>query len=116
MGKGTDLARQIVEMSREYNRHIEALYRKIDGLRDEIKYQKDRADNQKDNYNKNTEKLEKTLETVTDIICHDIHTCQAGDHYITLWEDEEAFKRLIKALGITLDVSKREREDKENED
>lgn len=59
MGKGTDLARQIVDMSRGYNSHIVSLYREIDALRDEIKYQKDRAENQKDYYNRHAEKIEK---------------------------------------------------------
>ena len=117
MGKGTDLAREIIEMTKSYNRHIESLYREIDCLRDEIKYQKDRAENQKDYYNKKIEEKEKTLETVTDIICHNIRTCTDGDHYINLWEESDnEFLYLIKALGITLDVSKTEREEKENED
>lgn len=116
MGKGTDLAKQILDMSREYNRNIQYLYGEIDRLRDEIKYQKDRADNQKDYYNKKIEEQEKTLETVTDIICHSIQTCIDGDHYINLWENEHGFKGLIKALEITLDVSKTESEEKENED
>lgn len=116
MGKGTDLARQIVDMSREYNRHIVSLYREIDGLREEIKYQKDRAENQKDYYNRHAEKLEKALEAVTDIICHNIHTCTDGDHYINLWEDRKDFGRLIDVLGITLYTSKTESEVKENED
>lgn len=84
MGKGTDLARQIVDMSREYNRHIVYLYREIDGLRDEIKYQKERAEKQKDYYNRHAEKIEKALEAVTDIICHNISTAVKGDHYITM--------------------------------
>ncbi len=115
MGKGTDLARQIVDMSREYNRHIESLYKEIDCLRDEIKYQKDRAENQKDYYNKHAEKLEKVLEAVTDIICHNINTTRAGNHYINLWDDYEEFRKLIDILGIKLDVSKTESEEKENE-
>lgn len=116
MGKGTDLARQIVEMSREYNRHIQSLYREIDGLRDEIKYQKERAEKQKDYFNTKIGEYEKTIETVTDIICHNIHTCTDGEHYINLWEDRKDFGCLIKALDIILDVSKTESEEGENED
>ena len=116
MGKGTDLARQILDMNREYNGHIESLYKEIDGLRDEIRYQKDRAENQKDYYNKKIEEHEKTLETVTDIICHNISTMRSGNHYINIWDDNGDYIKLIEVLGITLDVSKTEREVKENED
>lgn len=117
MGKGTDLARQILDMNREYNRHIQSLYREIDGLRDEIKYQKDRADNQKDYYNKKIEEHEKTLETVTDIICKNINTTKDGDHYINMWDCFDGdYKKLIGVLDIITDVSKTESEVKENED
>ena len=115
MGKGTDLARQIIEMNREYNKHVQTLYRTIDELRDEIRYQKDKAESQKDYFNKKIEENEKTLETVTDIICHNINSTRAGEHYINLWEDQVGFKSLIAALGITIEVSKTEREEKENE-
>ena len=115
MENGTDLARQIVEMSREYNRHIESLYKQIDILRDEITYQKDRAENQKDYYNKHAEKLEKALEAVTNIICRNILNTVDENHYLNMWDDEKDFKKLIEVLGITLEVSKTEREEKENE-
>lgn len=105
MGKGTELAREIINMVNEYNRVIRSREHEIICYKDDVHYLKQKVD-----------VYEKTLETVTDIICHNIHTCTDGDHYINLWEDRKDFGRLIDALDITLDVSKTESEDKENED
>ena len=105
MGKGTDLAREIINMVNEYNRVIRSREHEIICYKDDVHYLKQKVD-----------AYEKTLETVTDLICRNIHKCIDGEYYINLWSDRSYFNKLIEALDITLDVSKTESEEGENED
>ena len=131
MGKtknnGIDLAREIIEMTREYNRVITARNNEISALEEEIRYCKrkeDAAVKSKDELRHDLEmeidNLRSTLETVTDIICRKISKFADGYHSLNLWEDlctdRKDFIKLIEVLDIKLDVSEIESEEKANED
>lgn len=138
MGKtknnGIDLAREIIAMTKEYNRVITARNGEIRSLEQEAQYYKRREEAAKKSKDElwhdlemeieklrgTLEKLRGTLETVTDIICKNITKQINGSHCIILWEDlssdRKDFKKLMEALDIQLDVSEIESEEKENED
>lgn len=113
MGKGTDLAHQIVDMVREYNRVIKSLNTEIDDLN-----YSNRAVCQKlDNTMESVKTLENTLTTVTDIICRHIKHSQDNIYIDSLWDWENDYHTLINTLDITIGVSEvTESEEKENED
>lgn len=119
---GIDLAREIINMTQDYNRVITARNKEIGALEKEVRYYKrkeEEAQKSKDELRHDLvmqiKKLSGTLETVTDIICRNIKLTN-GTHYIeSIWDWEEEYNKLIDVLDITVGVSETEGE-KENED
>ena len=95
MGKGTDLAKEIIEMTREYNRCIRGLRNEVDALKEDISYLEKRADQAREK----CAKYEKILETVTDIICKNMHH-DSGHTFIELIDTMVDFSKLCDELEI----------------
>ena len=120
MGKGTDLAREIIEMTKQYNKVIQARDFEIGGLKDDIDYLQKKVNRKSDMIEKleqEKEALTLTLETITDIVCAHIVESEGKDHHYieSIWDWENDYKKILDILKIEVDVSKTE-EDKENED
>ena len=121
MGKGTNLAREIIDMTKEYNRQIKMLYNQIDELRDDNKDLKERlitsrgiAEEKIKHQNMLVHDLEEKLTAITDIICHHIKHINGSNYIDSIWDWENDYHKLIELLDITVGVSKTEGE-KENE-
>lgn len=114
MGKGTDLAHQVLDMVGEYNKVIKSLHNEID----DWKFSNRDLCKRLEKSQEQVKTLEKTLETVTDIICRHIKHSQGSTYIDTLWDWENDYHTLINTLEITIGVSEvTESEDKkENED
>ena len=104
MINGTDLAKDIIKMSREYNECIQKLNDKIAELKDEISILDMRSSRQ-------VEKIinyEERLETVRNIISkHMEHVDYTATDRITILEyyDGDDFNKICKLLEIPLSIN-----------
>lgn len=99
MGKGTDLAKDIIEITREYNRCIRGLRNEVGALKEDISYLEKRADQAREK----CAKYEKILETVTDIICKHMYHSE-GITGIEIVDKSDDFKNLCDVLEIPLSI------------
>lgn len=102
MGKGTDLAKDIIEMTREYNRCIRGLRNEVGALKEDISYLEKRADQAREK----CAKYEKILEKVTDIICKYMdHNSVSGLNFIgPIYDTTGDFSLLLDVLEIPLSI------------
>lgn len=121
MGKGTDLAREIIDMTKAYNRQIKMLYNQIDVLRDDNKDLKERLttvqemSEKRSNHHEMIEHdLEEKLTVITDLICRHIKHINGSNYIDSIWDWETDYHTLIDTLDITIGVSEvTESEEKE---
>lgn len=101
MGKGTDLAKDIIEMTREYNRCIRGLRNEVGALKEDISYIEKRADQAREK----CAKYEKILETVTDLITKYMDYVPNRGVSIGPIYDDIDIKNLCNALEIPLSIN-----------